>query len=188
MTEGSETYKGLAVPLFGESEIVQQSLTNDILTLTGKESSVGNFLTCQLSDGTEVVEIQDDGRVRMKRRGSFSEALNAWYYCTQDDPSATQEYAAAFLLDEEETSISGGRRAVLNVRLNASTAGRHAGMSFINFANEGEVGAALFTILTGAVDGGGVMETNTCATATHGIIIYSNNVKYWIMCSDVSDN
>jgi hypothetical protein len=189
MAEGVMSYEGLAVPLFGECEIKQQDITKDILTLTSYESNTaGDFIVCQDSDGTELFQVQDDGRVRITRTGVFSEALNAWYYCNADITAGTQQYGAAFLFDELEFSMSGGRNAVLNLRYNSYVSGNHADRSFINFNDEGEKGTALFTILSGAVDGGGCMETNTCDTATHGIVIYSNNVKYWIMCSDISDN
>ena len=63
MAEGSETYKGLAVPLFGESEIVQQTIGNDILTLTGKASMSGDFFVCQNSAGTELAYIDVSGNI-----------------------------------------------------------------------------------------------------------------------------
>ncbi len=187
MAEGVMSYDGLAVPLFGESEIQAQSTTADILTLTGASGGTGDMIVCQTSDGTEVFQVQDDGRVRISRRGTFSEAINAYYYCTVDT-GAVQEYAARFLLDEESTNTSGGRRAVIDLRFDQATAGNSAAKSFINVDQDGELGVALFTLLVGAVDGGGCFETNTTTDATHGIVIYSNNVKYWILCSDVTTN
>jgi hypothetical protein len=53
MAEGNETYDGLAVPLFGESEITQQTVATDILTLTGGTSQTGDFLVLQNSTGAE---------------------------------------------------------------------------------------------------------------------------------------
>ncbi|KKK54417.1 hypothetical protein LCGC14_3084970, partial [marine sediment metagenome] len=46
MAEGTKTYEGLAVPLFGESEIKQQDITKDILTLTSYASNTSDFLVC----------------------------------------------------------------------------------------------------------------------------------------------
>ena len=63
MAEGSETYMGLAVPIFGESEIAAQTLANDILTLTGASSHTGDFLVCQNSSGTELFIINIDGDI-----------------------------------------------------------------------------------------------------------------------------
>lgn len=54
MAEGNETYMGLAVPLYGESEIQAQTAATDILTLTGAASHTGDFLVMQNSTGAEV--------------------------------------------------------------------------------------------------------------------------------------
>ena len=59
------TYMGLAVPLFGESQIEQQTLGNDILTLTGAASQTGDFLVCENSAGTEKFWVDKDGGVSM---------------------------------------------------------------------------------------------------------------------------
>lgn len=53
MAEGSITYEGLAVPLYGESEIQQQTAATDILTLTGASSITGDYLVMQDSSGNE---------------------------------------------------------------------------------------------------------------------------------------
>lgn len=53
MAEGSETWEGGAVPLFGEAEIQAQTAANDILTLTGASSHTGDFMVMQNSTGTE---------------------------------------------------------------------------------------------------------------------------------------
>jgi len=44
MAEGNSTYKGLAVPLHGESEIFQTTAATDILTLTAITGASGDFL------------------------------------------------------------------------------------------------------------------------------------------------
>ena len=63
MAEGSKTYNGLAVPLFGESEIKQQALASDILTLTGAASQSGDFIVAQGSTGTEYFVVSSSGLV-----------------------------------------------------------------------------------------------------------------------------
>jgi hypothetical protein len=65
MAEGTKTYNGLAVPLFGESEIQQQTLATDILTLTGASSQTGDFIVCQNSSGTENFVVDKDGDVSL---------------------------------------------------------------------------------------------------------------------------
>lgn len=61
MAEGTSTYEGLAPPLFGEYEQVQQTIANDMITLTGKASMSGDFLVCQNSTGTELFILNKDG-------------------------------------------------------------------------------------------------------------------------------
>lgn len=63
MAEGTKTYEGLAVPLFGESEIQQQTAATDLLTLTGASSMSGDFVVMQNSTGAELVVIGYKGTV-----------------------------------------------------------------------------------------------------------------------------
>ncbi len=67
MTEGTGTFMGLAVPLFGESEIQQQTAATDLLTLTGAASMSGDFLVLQNSTGTELVVISSSGAITTVR-------------------------------------------------------------------------------------------------------------------------
>lgn len=59
------TYMGLAVPLFGESTIEQQTAASDILTITGATSQAGDFFVCENSSGTEKFVVDKDGYVTM---------------------------------------------------------------------------------------------------------------------------
>ena len=61
MAEGNSTYEGLAIPLFGEYEQVQQTIGTDMVTLTGKASMTGDFLVCQTSAGAEVFVVGVSG-------------------------------------------------------------------------------------------------------------------------------
>jgi hypothetical protein len=63
MPEGTNTWKGLAVPLNGESEIEQIAAANDILTLTGASSQTGDFLVMQNSSGTELLYVDASGNL-----------------------------------------------------------------------------------------------------------------------------
>lgn len=63
MATGTKTFKGLAVPLSGESEILQITLGDDILTLRGVASQSGDFLVCRNSDLTEKFVIDVNGKV-----------------------------------------------------------------------------------------------------------------------------
>lgn len=72
MAEGVKTYMGLAVPLVGESEIVQETAATDILTITGAASQEGDFLVCQNSTGGENLVISSSGAVTSVVGGSFT--------------------------------------------------------------------------------------------------------------------
>lgn len=63
MATGNSTFLGLAVPLFGESEIKQQTAATDILTITGATSQSGDFITCQNVSGTDKFAVRDDGKL-----------------------------------------------------------------------------------------------------------------------------
>lgn len=57
------TYMGLAVPLFGDSQISGQTAANDLLTLTGAGSQSGDYLVIENSTGTELFVINADGDI-----------------------------------------------------------------------------------------------------------------------------
>lgn len=66
MATGKETFMGLAVPLFGESEIKQTTAANDIFTVTGASGQTGNFLTAKKSDGTTMFGVNANGGVQLR--------------------------------------------------------------------------------------------------------------------------
>lgn len=68
MAAGTGTYEGLAVPLFGESTIEQQTLATDILTVKGASGQTGDFLVCQTSAGVEKFVADKDGNVSLAGR------------------------------------------------------------------------------------------------------------------------
>ena len=63
MTTGTGTYDGLSVPLYGESEIQQQTAATDILTITGAASQSGDFLVLRNSTGAEMFSISSSGLI-----------------------------------------------------------------------------------------------------------------------------
>ena len=69
MAEGNKTFMGLAVPLFGEAEIQQQTAATDILTLTGAASQTGDFLVLQNSTGAELLVISSSGAITLVTGG-----------------------------------------------------------------------------------------------------------------------
>lgn len=67
MAEGKKTYKGLAVPLYGESEIKQVVAATDIITLTAASGATGDFLVAQTVGGGEVFVVDADGDMKVTK-------------------------------------------------------------------------------------------------------------------------
>ena len=67
MTTGTQTYDGMAVPLYGESTITQQTAATDLLTLTGAASMSGDFLVMTNSTGAEMLSISSSGYITTLR-------------------------------------------------------------------------------------------------------------------------
>lgn len=63
MAEGNSSYNGLALPLNGEYEQVQQTAANDMQTMTGASGQTGDFLVCQNSSGVERFVVEDGGNI-----------------------------------------------------------------------------------------------------------------------------
>lgn len=64
MAEGNSNFQGLAVPLYGNSEIKAVGDTYDILTITGYSTDqAGDFLVAQTSAGTEKFVVDVSGNV-----------------------------------------------------------------------------------------------------------------------------
>jgi uncharacterized Zn-binding protein involved in type VI secretion len=63
MATGNSAYKGLAVPLQGESQISQITAATDIFTITGASGQAGDFIVCENSAGTEKFVVDASGNV-----------------------------------------------------------------------------------------------------------------------------
>lgn len=63
MAEGSDSFKGLAVPLFGDFEIKQRTAATDVMTISGASGQTGDFIVCQDNSGTEKFVVEDSGVV-----------------------------------------------------------------------------------------------------------------------------
>ena len=74
MAPGANTYKGLAVPLYGSSEIVGNSTTLDMLTLTQRSAASGDFLVMRTAGGGEVAVFSDAGNLQLLGAGAGSAA------------------------------------------------------------------------------------------------------------------
>jgi len=69
MAEGSNNFRGLAVPLNGNFEIFSESTTLDVMTITQMASGTGDFIVCQTENGTEVFTVEDGGKVTVGGEG-----------------------------------------------------------------------------------------------------------------------
>jgi len=63
MAEGTDSFKGLAVPLFGDFEIKQRTAATDIMTITGASGQGGDFIVCQIAAGTEKFVVDVSGNI-----------------------------------------------------------------------------------------------------------------------------
>lgn len=63
MATGALTYAGLAVPLLGESNIIQQTAATDILTITGASAQSGKSLVIRNSSQTELFSVDSTGLI-----------------------------------------------------------------------------------------------------------------------------
>jgi hypothetical protein len=66
MAVGTKEFKGLAVPLHGESQIWQTTAATDILTLTRITSGTGDYLAMRDDGGTEVLAFTKEGRMHWR--------------------------------------------------------------------------------------------------------------------------
>ena len=61
MAPGTDTYKGLAIPLFGHSTMEARSTTLDIITMDLAASGTSDFLVFRTNAGTELSYIDSAG-------------------------------------------------------------------------------------------------------------------------------
>jgi hypothetical protein len=186
MSEGSSAYNGLAVGLHGEHEITQVDGTLDMLTLTGSASATGDFFICQDSSGTELFQIQEDGRTRINCTADGQNALDVYYTLTASN--ANQCYGQTIYFESGGFSSNGGRHAVLNLWYANDTNGVNSSNahSYINFAAPGAAYEpyALMTILNATTDASLFVTTNQ--SASRGLRVWVNNVQYYILLGATS--
>ena len=183
MAEGTNTYRGLAVPLSGESEIKQLHIANDILTLTGASGMTGDYFVCQDSDGTETFQIRSDGRTRLTRTATGSNTLDVYFTLTESN--ASQCYGQTIYFESGGFASAGGRHAVLNLWYAYDGGGGNA-HSYINFAAPGASShpLCLMTILNADLDSSLFVTTNQ--SASRGLNVWVDNVQYHILLGATS--
>lgn len=201
MATGSNTFKGLAVPLQGESNITQLAIANDILTITAATSNTSDYLVCENSSGTENFFVKSTGNVRINATNTASHfcmdirdaasAATGWNgagnfeltIASDFGAGGTQTTALRACLNATGSSTSGGREACLNLYYKTSSSLPSADRSFI-FCDDGGTGAHVFLNLGANLALGTSCWTdaiNAEATATKGIIMYHGTDKYYIM-------
>lgn len=82
MTAGSSTYMGMAVPIYGESIIKQQTAATDVLTIQGANGQSGDFLVIRDSTATERLVVEDGGNVVMTQKAAADIGLKIVQYST----------------------------------------------------------------------------------------------------------
>lgn len=70
MAAGTTSYMGLAVPLYGESTLVQTTGATDILTLKGGNGQTGDFLNLIDSAAVERLVVEDGGNIVMTQKAA----------------------------------------------------------------------------------------------------------------------
>ena len=75
MATGTDAYKGLAVPLFGDFNIKQRTAGTDMMTLTGITAQTGDFIVCEDSAGNENFVVEEEGQVTIGSACSIGAAL-----------------------------------------------------------------------------------------------------------------
>ena len=120
MAEGTKTFEGLSVPLFGESEIQAQTAATDILTITSAASHTGDFLVLQNSTGAELFVISSSGLITSVVGASFTGPLSFSGVVTATLSSTTA--ASAFAVSVTSTgAIAQGANGVNAILVSASS-------------------------------------------------------------------
>lgn len=200
MATGTSTFMGLGMGLQGEYELTQQVDATDCFTITGASTSgAGTLFTIQSSDkapGTNGLRVWDYGRTRIFRTdatshgGAYKNALDVKYDIDYA-MGAVQAYAATFILDIADGSVGSGRSAVLALQSYGNTT-THVGVESSWFYLN-DLGATETTEMGSFINFGGqtISSTNmlqglSSPSASHGLVIYWENTKYWILVSSVS--
>ena len=133
MTEGTTTYNGLGVPLYGESEIKQQTAATDLVTLTGAASISGDFLVCQNSTGAELMVVNCRGGIDFAIGSTTSTNYGiSWTIGASGVVDALMKYTAGITgatTSVFQVSSSNGPSYLLSI---ASSAGANTGAAQAN--------------------------------------------------------
>ena len=67
MAAGTDTYEGLAVPLYGDFTITSRTAATDVITVVQQATPTGNVMTVKTSTGTQVYALSANGNPVLRR-------------------------------------------------------------------------------------------------------------------------
>jgi len=193
---------GLGMGLVGEYELTQIQSAVDCLTITGVSTSgAGILLTTQNSDKTPAVNgfrVYDYGRTRIIRTddathgSAYKNALDVKYDLNYDyTGDGAQVYCATFIHDLRGGGWGGGRSAVIQLQHFGTTASANGNINSWFMLSDGpatetcEMGCFVH-FASQTIASGNMMEGLNAPAVTHGLVIYWNATKYWLMVTDTS--
>ena len=203
MTVGSNTFKGLAVPLSGESEIKQLVAATDIFTISGVSGQTGDFFVLRDSDGSEMLFVESTGQmrinatttgaadfgfdVRQSGAGSSFQTAGNFQLTLTSAVTGGQQYALRAHFDGScATSIGGGREACLMLYMNANSSGLGSSHSMIAVDDAASDVQAFISFINIGTSGGMIIS-NACGDSTHGIRVYIDSTAYYIMLTSCTE-
>jgi len=191
------TYEGMAVPLFGGYTACTSSGTTACLTVTDIGARMYNIVL----EATPTNKLGTADWPSMYGGFMFKTATGASAYSTKflssvisvfdyNATDANLSAAGMSILEVDDSAvISGGRLAVhmFVCDSGADRSGNIAAFSWLDFEETNtSYPVPTFLTLEIAAVGSGCFEAITTSTATHGLVMYHNNTKYWIMVCDSS--
>ena len=108
MAVGSNNYKGLAVPLYGEFEQVGQTTANDQVTWTAKGGATGDLMVWRSSAGTEYMFIAANGDVEFVPAASGATGG----FLRWDNSSQRLLFNQSSIVDSAKFNLTGGTDAL----------------------------------------------------------------------------
>jgi len=75
MATGTKTWRGGAVPLFGEFTVKQQTGADDVVTVQGGNNQTGDFMVLRDSTSTERFVVEDGGNIVVTQKAAADVGL-----------------------------------------------------------------------------------------------------------------
>ena len=154
MAAGTDSWAGQAVPLTGNSEIISNDATTDVLTITGASAQTGDFIVCRSSAGVEAFVVNSTGAEVRAISMTGAAHVRAFNIAVTEATTASSGYNASFVYEVTNTGAmtpteySAGR---FNLMLDTGT------KTGVFYALKAKVGTNSAATLTGAqVNGLGI--------------------------------